>query len=242
MRIKSITRRAISELISVVMLTAIAISIGLGIFYLTSLWVSDIISRSKRFEIADLARFDFQASVEAYTINSDGSVSVYVRIIRVGALVVTGIQPFVSIEATSGEVREASLIWFTDLRSVRVLDVSSIAYSDPIDPQKLPPAPMLVQFNRCDQTSQYIFRGSGLSKVYVKSGDTWILLSDLVRGASFVLSTCKIPLPPMPLGQILINATIPSDIISSSNYIVISGWIMIDNYLFNVFNVLYRKT
>ncbi|MEZ0290435.1 MAG: hypothetical protein ABWJ42_05030 [Sulfolobales archaeon] len=233
-------RKSVSELISIVILTTIAISIGIGVFYLASLWVSDTIARNKRFEIADLARFDFQAGVEAFTNNPDGSITIYVRIIRVGALIVTGIQPFISVETTSREVREASLIWFVGLNNINVVDATSIAYSNPIDPQNLPPAPEIIQFNTCTSGSAQVFSGAGLSKVYVKSGDTWVALSDLSRGVSFRLNSCKIPLPPAPLGQILVRVTIPSSVASTSNYIVVSGWIMIDNYLFNVFNVLYR--
>ncbi|MEM0260677.1 MAG: archaellin/type IV pilin N-terminal domain-containing protein [Sulfolobales archaeon] len=236
-KFKRSLEKSVSEIISAVLLTAITISLGLALFYLANLWVSESLSRNRTIEIADTARFDFQPGIEAFSKNSDGSITIYLRIIRVGALSVTGIRPFISVETTSMELREPNMIWFLGAGNIMISKSINISYSDPIDPQNLPSTPAIIKFNQC--SSQYIFAGLNLSKVYIKSDTSWISLADVIKGIT--LNTCMIPLPPAPLGQILIRIDIPSNVASSSNYIVISGWIMIDNNLFNVFNVLYRN-
>lgn len=234
-------RKAVSELISTVILTAVALSIGLAMFYLVNNWVSETYQRSRIFNLADNAVYDFNVNIEAFARNPAGGYDLYVRIIRIGGLQVSGLAIFISVEATNSLLKKGSDIWSLPTSEIYVLDAGSyVAFSDPIDPATIPSTPSVLRFTQCSSSpgSLYTFKGSSLVQLYIRSMDQWVSLGDFRR--DLVISLCKIPLPPAPLGHILVKVSFPSAIAGYQN-IVVSGWVVIGGKVFNIFNVLYRN-
>jgi len=237
---RRVFKQAVSELISTILLTSIAIAVGLVAFYMINNWAYDVYQRSRIFNLADNAIYDFNANIEAYS-KSENGYNIYIRIIRIGGLQISGMSIFISVEATNIMLKSGSEIWSVSTSDLYILDAERyISFSDPIDPINMPSSPKLISFTSCGSTAQNIIRFNRQNNrdLYIRSLDQWVSLGDFKKDLTMTL--CKTPLPPAPLGHIIVNISLPAPVANYQN-IVISGWIMIGGKMFNIFNILYRN-
>ena len=197
-------------------------------FYVTLQWSSNLSYQSRVKDIAESSRYDFSARIEYAYRDSSGNLLLIIQLIRIGSLYLQGVSPLISIETTSNVLSEPDKIWFTSYNIPQI----EVSYSQPLQPSQLGSGQL--SFTSCSTSGSLITVQK--SNVFIKSLGDWVSLRDLSTTKIYYLSFCKLPLPPAPLGQLVIYVNIPS---LTDTYVVISLWIMIGDKAYNIKNILY---
>jgi hypothetical protein len=222
--------KAQTEIISTIILTSIGIAIGSALFYLTLTWVNDYSYKIRISNTVEGSRYDFYVGIEdAYV--ADNTLYLVVRIIRIGSLQLVGVSPLITAEATNNLLTEPGRIWYTNFQ---MISVDNVYYSEPFEPSNV--IVEQLSFTQCNTPSNGLIMLSS-SYLYVKAQDGWVSLKDVTRGVSSSVDLCKLPLPPAPLGQLVVKIGVPQGY--QWKYIVVSLWIMIGNNAYNIENIIY---